>query len=241
MKNITDIKPTSKLLGRLVVATEMVREADIKDRDILDIGCGYGWCELNFLKRGAKSIVGTEITEADFATAKKYIDDQRVKFVVGGATQLEFPDKSFDSVVCWEVIEHIPKRTEPQMFAEVNRVLRPGGAFYLSTPFASVLARIFDPAWWVAGHRHYSRAHLEAFGLEHGFEVSQMMVKGRFWTLFSILNMYIAKWIFRRPPFFAEHFSKMEDYEYRHGEGFFNIFVRYQKVNDLPATKGERL
>ncbi len=57
-----------------------------------------------------------------------------MSFLVAGAGDLPFPDGSFDTVVMWEVLEHIPPGTEPQAFAEIARVLRPGGRLHLSTP-----------------------------------------------------------------------------------------------------------
>ena len=54
MKNILDERPSHDLSGRLLASVQFVEDIDLKDRDVLDIGCGYGWCELNFLGRGVK-------------------------------------------------------------------------------------------------------------------------------------------------------------------------------------------
>jgi glycosyltransferase involved in cell wall biosynthesis/SAM-dependent methyltransferase len=44
-----------------------------------------------------------------------------------------YPDGHFDTVLCCELIEHLP--TDPMhMMSEVNRILKPGGAFVLTTP-----------------------------------------------------------------------------------------------------------
>jgi glycosyltransferase involved in cell wall biosynthesis/SAM-dependent methyltransferase len=44
-----------------------------------------------------------------------------------------YPDEHFSTVLCCELIEHLP--TDPMhMMAEVNRILRPGGHFVLTTP-----------------------------------------------------------------------------------------------------------
>src|SRR5687768_10846049 len=45
---------------------------------------------------------------------------------------LPFPDEAFDTVVCSQVLEHVP---EPQAaLAEITRVLAPGGTLLLSAP-----------------------------------------------------------------------------------------------------------
>ena len=71
----------------------------------------------------------------------------------------------------WEVLEHIPKDTEKKMFNEVNRVLKPGGIFYISTPYNNVISNIFDPAWWLIGHRHYSLEKVKKYAQDAGFEI----------------------------------------------------------------------
>lgn len=69
-------------------------------------------CELNFLKRGVKKITGIEISENDLTTIKQNIKDERIVLKVGNATSLPFSNEVFDTVVSWEVLEHIPKNTE---------------------------------------------------------------------------------------------------------------------------------
>ncbi len=229
MKNILNEKPTGMLHGRLLEAIRFVATEDIKSKKVLDIGCGYGWCEIDFLKRGVKKIVGTEITTSDLKTAKKYIKNPKAEFVVAGATKLPFPDNSFDTVVSWEVIEHIPKNSENQMFSEVNRVLKKGGTFYLSTPFRHIISNSLDPAWWLIGHRHYSKKQLTDYAKRNGFKVEKSYVKGRFFQAYAWVDMYIWKWIFKRRAFYTKKLDEKIDREYDLEGGYANIFVKFRK------------
>lgn len=231
MKNILNEKPTSVLQGRLLEAIKFVSDKDIKGKNVLDIGCGYGWCELNFLDRGVKKIVGTEVTAKDLNTAKKYVKSSKAEFIVAGATKLPFPDNSFDTVVSWEVIEHIPKNTENEMFSEVYRVLKTGGTFYLSTPYKHILSNMFDPAWWMIGHRHYSTNDLKQYGKKNNFKVAEVRVKGKFFQVYGWSDFYIWKWIFRRKSPIQDWLNKKIDEEYEQNNGYANIFVKYKKVN----------
>lgn len=178
MKNILDEKPSDDLSGRLLASMQFVEDIDIKDCTVLDIGCGYGWCELNFLGRGVKKIVGVEISEADLVTIKKNINDARLELRVSSAINLPFESNSFDTVVSWEVIEHIPRESEELMFSEVCRVLRPGGVFYMSTPRQSFWSNVLDPAWWLAGHRHYAQSTLMKYANSSTLVVDNVKVKG---------------------------------------------------------------
>lgn len=229
MKNILDEKPDAKIEGRLRESLLFVNDADVKNKTVLDIGCGYGWCELNFLRKGVKKIVGIEITEADLATVKKSIHDKRAAFKVSGAIDLPFADNSFDTVVCWEVIEHIPKNTEQVMFQEIRRVLKKNGVLYLSTPYNNFFCKVLDPAWWLIGHRHYSKGSLESYGRENGFQVNKTVVKGGWWAILGLLYFYFAKWLFRQSTE-SGLIARKSDEEYKKNDGIFDIFVKYTKL-----------
>ncbi|MFZ5424773.1 MAG: methyltransferase domain-containing protein [Patescibacteria group bacterium] len=227
MKNILKQDPTIPVHGRAKRNLTFVSDSSIKNKDILDIGCGYGWFELNALKKGCKHITGIEITKTDLATAKKCIKDSRAAFKIGSAIELPFEDSSFDTVVCWEVLEHIPKNTESQLFAEAYRVLRSGGAFYLSTPLHSI-STYLDPAWWLIGHRHYKPSKVKNFAKKAGFAIKKVETGGGFWEIVNINSILICKWIFRREPFFWDFINKKRDQEYK-GKGIISIFLRAKK------------
>lgn len=228
MKNILSEKPTSKLHGRLRASVDFIDDKDIKDKDILDIGCGYGWCELNLLARGVKKISAIEISENALKTIRQNIKDRRLTLKTGDTAQLPFENESFDTIVSWEVLEHIPKHTEQPMFKEVRRVLRKGGFFYLSTPNKNVFSNIFDPAWWF-GHRHYSVKNLRRFAKINGFGVVEEKIIGKWWTVFSIINLYVSKWLLGRKRMFNSFFDKKEDREL-FSKGFVNIFIKFKKL-----------
>lgn len=231
MKNILDTAPSTyeELHGRLRFSCDFVKPENLKDRDVLDIGCGFGWFELFALRQNVRSIHGIEYSQADLQTALKHVHDPRSHFSVGTAISLPFPDQSFDTVVSWEVIEHIPKETEAKMFQEVRRVLRPGGVFYMSTPSAALSSRVLDPAWWLIGHRHYHEKDLKKFAQEAGFKGATLFQQGGWWEIASWWNLYIAKWIFRRSPFCGALFDGRIDQEFpmKVGNGFVNVFAKF--------------
>jgi SAM-dependent methyltransferase len=232
MRNLLDEKPTTDLNGRLRFSVDFVDERDILGRRILDIGCGFGWFELNALARGAEAIVGTEIAEVDLRPINKHLQDPRLTTRVASATDLPFQDHSFDTVVSWEVLEHIPPKTEPIMFSEAARVLRPGGRFYLSTPNASILSTIADPAWWLIKHRHYSIEKLEYLAKTDGLLVDRLVLKGGFWEIAYTLNLYISKWILRRRPVAEKLLLDRVNREYG-AQGFNDLFIRMTKPLSL--------
>ena len=229
MKNLLDESPHRDEHGGTLYGAGLVGAANLSGKDVLDIGCGFGWFAVHALGSGAQSATGIEPVEADLSTARGQIHDERATFVAAGGESLPFDDWSFDTVVMWEVLEHVPKHTEPRVFAEVTRVLRPGGRFFLSTPFRSVRACVTDPAWWLIGHRHYSRQRLLDFASEAGLEVEHLDVRGGGWQILHMNNMYVAKWIFRRRPFFEAASLARLDCEWFGRSGYTNAVLTCQK------------
>ncbi len=233
MKNILHDKPTTELSGFQLDNIRCMDRNDIFDKEILDIGCGFGWFEMYAVRDGAERICGIEPSEAGLMTAKNNVDsnDGVVSFHVASAVDLPFSNDSFDTVTAWEVLEHIPKGSEARMFKEVHRVLRDGGVFYLSTPQTSFLGNILDPAWWF-GHRHYSPEDLKSYARKIDFAVNYIRSRGRYWELINIMNLYIAKWVFRRRPFFERFMNIMTAKELQRDDAFVDVFVKYTKECD---------
>jgi len=222
-----------KLHGRIKETFKFLDSEDIKGKVILDIGCGYGWFENEIIKKHPKKIIASEISEADLSTIKKYITNPKIVFKKTSAIDLSINDGTIDTVVSWEVIEHIPDKTEHKMFSEARRVLKPHGSFYLSTPYKGFFSTLLDPAWWLIGHRHYNESAMELFAKYNGFNLVKISIKGGFWSILAILNLYFSKWILRRQPIFSDFISKQIDNEFKSKDnGSVNLFVKFKKIND---------
>lgn len=88
---------------------------------------------------------------------------------VRASAALPFAEKSFDVVCAFEVLEHIPD--DEQALAEIARVLRPGGAFFLSVPVDPTRFTYFDT---ICGHvRRYEADALAAQLLSHGLRIEK--------------------------------------------------------------------
>lgn len=99
---------------------------------IADVGCGAGassalWAELGHRVRGL------DINAALIEIAQLRADESRIDatFEVGTATALPWTDASVDICMLPELLEHVVGWEA--VLAEANRVLKPGGALYLST------------------------------------------------------------------------------------------------------------
>ena len=90
---------------------------------ILDIGCGS-----SKIIQAYPGAVGLDIQLKKL----RFLFRRRARLVQGSAFRLPFADRSFRTVICSEVIEHIP--FADSLFDEFRRVLRPGGVLILGTP-----------------------------------------------------------------------------------------------------------
>lgn len=99
---------------------------------VLEVGCGSG----EFVDRLAAEYSGAEIlgidlidTHLELARKKCGGHGERVRFSVGDALALEFPDDAFDLTVCRHMLQTV---TDPAaVLAEMQRVTRPGGRLHV--------------------------------------------------------------------------------------------------------------
>ncbi len=115
----------------------IVEMAHIKPGDkVLDVGCGTGNLTLT-----AKSYTGESGSANGIDASPEMIAEARKKaaasgskviFEVGLVERLAFPDATFDAVISRLVIHHLPGDLKRQGFAEIFRVLKPGGRIFIA-------------------------------------------------------------------------------------------------------------
>jgi ubiquinone/menaquinone biosynthesis C-methylase UbiE len=128
---------------------------------ILEVGCGPA----EFWKRNLDRIDPSwEVTLSDqsagmIESARSVLGDG-AEYAVADVGELPFADESFDVLMAHHMLYHVPDR--PRAFAEIRRVLVPGGKFHAATNGAGhldELGALYDAPF---------HEHLEAFGLETG-------------------------------------------------------------------------
>jgi sarcosine/dimethylglycine N-methyltransferase len=147
------------------------------EHKVLDMGAGYGGAARYLAKTYGCQVTAFNLSEVENERNRQMTKAQgladKVEVIGGNMEAMPFPDQCFDYVWCEDAILHCGHKD--RVFAEVNRVLRPGGVFIFTDPMqadevkdVSVLAPILK------------RIHLGAMGSvalyrqyadQHGWEV----------------------------------------------------------------------
>jgi SAM-dependent methyltransferase len=116
----------------------MVETLAPEGKRILDVGCGDGSLVRLLTKRGAKA-KGVECSPRQLAKARaaEKVADEEV--IDGVGQELPFADQSFEAVVFFNSLHHVPREVMGQAMQEAARVLVPGGLLYSNEPVAEGL------------------------------------------------------------------------------------------------------
>ena len=118
---------------------------------LLEVGFGSGY-GAGFLSEKCTNITATEISEDPVIYARALYD--KVNFCVASGTSLPFDENSFDYIISFQVIEHIPDSIK--FLREIFRVLKPGGEVCLTTPNRRLRLFPFQKPWNSDHVREYS-------------------------------------------------------------------------------------
>jgi len=107
--------------------------SDLRVERVLDIGCGAGQQLRPFVQDGRTLGIGSDISSEVGRAGRELFkleqQNARVAFVRTAAERLPFCASSFDLVICRLAL---PYTDNARAFAEMARVLRPGGALLLT-------------------------------------------------------------------------------------------------------------
>jgi len=198
----------------------------IKGKKILNIGAWTGPYELLIYKH-ASSITSTDIEEKALKILKKNLP--KVRAVRCYSHKLPFNNNEFDVVTFWDVIEHIPIGYELATLWEINRVLKKGGYLFLATVAKNFWSDLLDPAYWLTGHRHYTKEQLTIMLRDAHFQTERIVQVGSFFSSFYALSFYFFKHILRmKMPHISWVEKKME--MSIASPGYIQIAIRANKV-----------
>jgi SAM-dependent methyltransferase len=119
---------------------------------ILDIGARDGFIS-KLLADRIRNVTALDLEMPE-------IDDERIHCVKGDLTRLDFPDDSFDIILCAEVLEHIPTRLLGAACGEMRRVAKK--YLLIGVPYQQDL-REARTTCYTCGERNPPWGHVNSF------------------------------------------------------------------------------
>lgn len=111
----------------------ITQAAQLKNKQVADIGCGGGILAESMAKLGAK-VTAIDMSEESLNVAIAHQNQQRleINYILTTAEELALNHPGqFDMVTCLEMLEHVPDPTA--IIHACARLLKPGGQLFLST------------------------------------------------------------------------------------------------------------
>lgn len=140
---------------------------------ILDAGCGGGANLARWMDRCPDArVTGLDFSPISVEESRRFnaedIAAGRCEVVQGDVMQMPFADNSFDCVSAFETVYFWPDIA--RAFAEVKRVLKPGGTFFICNESDALDQRAIDACKLIHGMRLYKAEELQALLEQAGFD-----------------------------------------------------------------------
>lgn len=132
------------------------------DEHMLDVACGTGELEKRMVERWPEvAVCGIDLSEEMLASARRKLAAYpKMTFAPGDAAALDYPDASFDVVVCCSAFHYM--RKPDVVMREFARVLKPGGRVLIHDWCGDFLiAKLYHVIRKATIPSHY-RVHTEA-------------------------------------------------------------------------------
>ena len=99
----------------------------LQGKNVLDLGCGYGWHCTFAAEQGAVRVLGLDLSEKMIEEAKKRNAGEQIEYRVCGIEEYEYPENMWDCVVSNLALHYI--EDIENVFQRVCTTLKPGGTF----------------------------------------------------------------------------------------------------------------
>jgi ubiquinone/menaquinone biosynthesis C-methylase UbiE len=117
---------------------------DIRGRNVLDLGCGFGWFCRWACQQGAAHVLGIDVSEKMLVQAKETTDAPSITYIQADKEHLELQPKSFDVVYSSLALHYVENLNE--LMSQTHRSLVPGGHLVFSVEHP-IFTAPSQPSW----------------------------------------------------------------------------------------------
>lgn len=160
----------------------------LRNRRVLEAGCGTGYTARFLTKRYGCSIFGLDLgwEGLQFCRASRM-----TRLVQGNLNALPYADAAFDAVISLDVLVHFPRNEDREAVRELVRVIAPGGLLILRVAALDSLRS--QHSVFIGERQRYTASRLVALLKEQGVTVERCTYANSLllpvaWTKFRILE-----------------------------------------------------
>jgi SAM-dependent methyltransferase len=127
---------------------------DLREKDVLDLGCGFGWHCRYARTKLARSVVGIDLSENMLTRARESTDDPAIQYHRLAIEDIDFPEDTFDLVLSSLALHYVERFD--LVCRKVYYCVKTGGTFVFSVEHPVFTARAAQD--WSYGS-HGERLH----------------------------------------------------------------------------------
>jgi ubiquinone/menaquinone biosynthesis C-methylase UbiE len=132
--NASEMQIANPEMGPVTDESNILNELlKLQGAKVLELGCGKAE-KTRVVAQQAASVLALEVDETQLAINMQIADLPNVTFKYGVAQTIAAADAEFDIVLMFKSLHHVPMEQMDNVFAEIHRVLKPGGVAYISEP-----------------------------------------------------------------------------------------------------------
>lgn len=132
--NVSEMRIANPEMGLVTDEGNILDELlPLQGAKVLELGCGKAE-KTRIVAQKAATVLALEVDETQLAKNMQITDLANVSFKYGVAEKIAAADADFHIVLMFKSLHHVPIEQMDEAFAEIHRVLKPGGLAYISEP-----------------------------------------------------------------------------------------------------------
>ncbi|WP_163537417.1 class I SAM-dependent methyltransferase [Gracilibacillus sp. YIM 98692] len=145
-KEYTSLRKSSVTYNDFIEQPAIKSEiSTLRDKSILDLGCGTGEFAMYCMENGAAKVVGVDISENMIEQAKRENHHENIEYICMPIEDLALENQKFDIIISSLAVHYIEDYTS--LVVKVNDWLKHNGEFIFSTEHPIVTARKEGNNW----------------------------------------------------------------------------------------------
>jgi SAM-dependent methyltransferase len=150
---------------------------ELRDKRVLDLGCGFGWHCRYAREQEARSVIGVDLSDKMLKQAREMTNDELISYIKMPIEDIHFSDSPFDVVISSLAFHYI--QSFESICKKVYDSLKPGGSFVFSVEHPVFTSRN-EQDWYYddKGNRlHWAVDHYQQEGLRETSFLTENVIK----------------------------------------------------------------